>query len=224
MNIIKYLKEIILIALMTLILLIINTGESKAALQSNPNTQYTKKDTHTNWITYFRQMEEAGGGMGLSETLNTDLTSIESNNIDVHMMRATEYGAIAILSASGYGNSSNNKAITTTTGNNTGVMLNTVYYELVAGGLSGNIFSGINSMYYDTYTASNTSARIGDALGTSSTSNPGCAGWHSTFYSYWVSSSFAYFSRGYDGIFSFDSHSAGYRYYSRGVAVCGARL
>lgn len=38
--------------------------------------------------------------MGLDETFNADLTSKESNNIDVHMMRSTEYGAIAILSAS----------------------------------------------------------------------------------------------------------------------------
>ena len=62
----------------------------------------------------FRTMEQAGGSMGLAETLNADLTSKESNNMDVHMMRSTEYGAIAILSASGYGNPSNAQAITTT--------------------------------------------------------------------------------------------------------------
>ena len=219
----KHLKEIISITLMTLLLLAINTGESKAALQANPNTQYTKKDVPIKWMTNLRKMEESGGAMGLSETLNADLTSTDSNNIDVHMMRSTEYGAIAILSASGYGNPSNAKAITSTTGNNTGIMLNTANYEWVAGGLSGSIFSGTNSKYYDTYTTARTSARIGDALGTSSTSNPGCAKWHSAAHSDWVDSSNPYFTRGNGGMFSFDC-DASFTYYCRGVAVCGAGL
>lgn len=222
----KYLKEIISITLMTLLLLAINTGESKAALQANPNTKYTKKDTAINWMTNFRKMEESGGAMGLSETLNTDLTSTDSNNIDVHMMRSTEYGAIAILSASGYGNPSNDKDITSTTGNNTGIMLNTANYELVAGGLKGSIFSGTNSKYYDTYTTAQTSARIGDALGTSSTSNPGCTKWHSATEFYWVTGSapyYPYFQRGKGGIFSI-GHIYNTTVYCRGVAVCGAGL
>ena len=220
----KHLKEIISITLMTLLLLAINTGESKAALQANPNTQYTKKDVPINWMTNLRKMEESGGAMGLSETLNTDLTSTDSNNIDVHMMRSTEYGAIAILSASGYGNPSNDKAITSTTGNNTGIMLNTANYEWVAGGFSGSIFSGTNSKYYDTYTTAQTSARIGDALGTSSTSNPGCAKWHSATDSSWVHSSLPYFGRGSGGVFSFRNNYASDSYCCRGVAVCGAGL
>lgn len=220
----KYLKEIMTIAVITLILLIINTGESKAALQANPNTKYTKSDTPENWMVNFRKMEESGGTMGLSETLNTDLTSTDSNNIDVHMMRSTEYGAIAILSASGYGNSSNAQAITSTTGNNTGIMLNTEYAELVAGGLSGSIFSGTNSRYYDTYTATKTSVRIGDALGTALATNPGCSGWHSASLSGWVYIGHPYLKRGYYGIFSFSDDGSFGGDYCRGVAVCGAGL
>ncbi len=109
----------------TMILIVGFTSKTQAALQANTGTQYTKTGTPGNWMTWFRQMEQAGQAMGLSETLNSDLTSTTSNGIDVHMMRSTEYGAMAILSMSGYGNSSNAQVITTTSGNNTGVILNT---------------------------------------------------------------------------------------------------
>ena len=221
----KYLKEFMMIILMTLILLIFSEGEVKAALQANPNTQYTKIDTPTNWMTNFRKMEETGGAMGLSESFNSDLTaSSDFNNIDVHMMKSTEYGAIAILSASGYGNSSNDNAITSTTGNNTGVMLNTNYWEWVAGGSNYSIFSGVNSRYYNTYTGDRASARIGDALGTASTTNPGCTLWHSASNYTWVTTSYPSFTRGYGGIFSFNYCYEGSSCYSRGVAVCGVGL
>lgn len=222
----KYLKEIMAIVLITLILLTINTGEVKAALQSNPNTQYTKIDIMANWMTNFRKMEEAGGAMGLSETLNTDLTSKDSNNIDVHMMKSTEYGAIAILSASGYGNSSNANAITSTTGNNTGIMLNTNYYEWVAGIINPYTFSisSVNSRYYDKYTRDLTSAKVGDALGKASTPNPGCYGWHSAWAGTWISSDWDGFRRGIGGIFSYHDRNNNSDNYCRGVAVCGVGL
>lgn len=222
----KTLKQILATTLLVTTLLITNAGISKAALQANTNTQYTKPDTAENWITAFRQMETAGGAMGLSETLNSDLTaSSSSNGIDVHMMRTTEYGAIAILSASGYGNPSNAQAITTTTGNSTGVILNTDNREWTAGGISGLIFSGTNSRYFDTYTTSNTSAKIGDALGTATTTNPGCAGWHSAPNSYWDGRSSYYFYRGGRGIFSFNDFNGSYTHcFCRGVAVCGQGL
>ena len=223
----KTLKQILATTILATTILVTNAGISKAALQANQNTQYTKKDVPVNWMKAFRQMETAGGAMGLNETLNDeDLTaSSESNGIDVHMMRTTEYGAIAILSASGYGNSSNNKVITTTTGNSTGVMLNVNdgFWEYTAGGLNGSIFSGVNSRYFDTYTGNQTSARIGDALGNTSTTNPGCTGWHSAAKSGWVDGSFHYFVRGGGGIFSY-SNGGRSSYVCRGVAVVGSGL
>ena len=216
--------KLLALAIMLGIMTLMPIGQVKAALQANPNTQYTKKDSATNWISNFRKMETAGGAMGLKETLNTDLTSESSNGIDVHMMRTTEYGAIAILSASGYGNPSNAKAITSTTGNETGVMVNTNQWEWNAGGLQGSIFSGVNNRYFDTYTSNQASARAGDALGSSTTTNPGAAGWHSASYSYWVDSSYPYFVRGGGGIFSFGRGIVGISYYARGVVVCGAGL
>ena len=230
----KNMKEKTKVKLLTLVIMLVTMtlmpiGQVKAALQANPNTQSIKKTGPTDWIKEFRQMEMAGGAMGLKETLNTDLTSSSgSNGIDVHMMRTTEYGAIAILSASGYGNPSNAKTITSTTGNETGVILNTYNYEWTAGGLKKSIFSGVNSRYFDTYTDNQSSARAGDALGTSTTPNPGATGWHSASYSRWVNSTYPYFARGDGGIFSF------YRDYAdgspslsccgRGVVVCGAGL
>ena len=215
--------KLLALAIMLVTMTLMPVGEVKAALQANPNTQYTKTATPENWMKGFRQMEIAGGAMGLNETLNSDLTSSSrSNGIDVHMMRTTEYGAIAILSASGYGNPSNAQAITSTTGNETGVMVNTNQLEWTAGGLQGSIFKGVNSRYFDTYTDKQSSARVGDALGSSTTTNPGAERWHSAT-SNWVDSNHPCFTRGRGGIFSFDSGSTG-NLYARGVVVCGAGL
>ena len=217
-------EKLLALAIMLVTMTLMPIGQVKAALQANPNTQYKKTATPENWMKGFRQMETAGGAMGLNETLKDGLISESSNGIDVHMMRTTEYGAIAILSASGYGNPSNAKAITSTTGNETGIILNTNNYEWTAGGLQGSIFSGVNSRYFDTYTGNQSSARAGDALGTSTTPNPGAAGWHSASGSNWVYSSYPYFVRGCGGIFSFGSGFASSSYYGRGVVVCGAGL
>ena len=214
-------------------------GNVKAALQANPNTHYKKRDTPMSWMPQIRNMEKSGEAMGLNETLNSDLTaSSASNGIDVHMMRSTEYGAIAILSASGYGNSTTlqNSSIKTTTGNKTGVYFNGTDWEYVAGGYKGKIFPGVNSKYYDAYTYKQSSAKVGDALGSNSTTNPGCAGWHSATRSNWVAEgadSCQYFGRGLGGLFSFSHGSISYSYrpnylgpsdYGRGVAVVGAGL
>lgn len=204
-------------------------GNVKAALQANPNTHYTKSDNPTNWMSNMRKMEESGNAMGLSETFNSDLTaSSKSNNIDVHMMRSTEYGAIAILSASGYGNSQTlqNSSVKTTTGNKTGVYFSGSNWEWVAGGYRGNIFGGVNLRYFDTYSGDNASARIGDALGSASTTNPGCEKWHSASKYGWVTSSYTCFIRGGGGLFSFGTYATvlSGNHYARGVAVVGQGL
>lgn len=222
----KKTKLIITTLIIMLAIILLNTMEVNATLQANPTTHYVKTNIKSaeKWMSGFRQMEEKDGGMGLSETLNEDLTaSSKSNNIDVHMMRATEYGAIAILSASGYGNPSNNKTLTTTTGNKTGIYFSGSNWEFVAGGLENNIFSGKNKKYYDTYkNGDRSSARVGDALG--ETTNNGCQGWHLASDSYWVYSSSPYFIRGGNGLFSFYSYDASSTVWGRGVAVCGQGL
>ena len=227
----KLKKEKIIIAFMLLGIMLLPTTGVKAALQANPNTHVKKVDSPANWMSNFRKMETTGGTMGLSETLNEDLTSKESNNIDVHMMRSTEYGAIAILSVSGYGNPQTlqNSTIKTTTGNKTGVYFTGNNWEYVAGGFANDgLFKGTNQRYYDKYTNSETSARTGDALGTPSTTNPGCTKWHSSSTYIWVlNAGLPYFARGKDGLFSYTSRNHDYSQVSgsaRGVAVCGTGL
>ena len=215
--------------IMGMIILVILIGIAKpnevAALQANPNTHYKKIERAENWMICFREMEESGNAMGLSETLKEDLTPEKSNNIDVHMMRSTEYGAIAILSASGYGNPSNEQAITSTTGNNTGVMLNTSNWEWVAGTCTS--FSA-DERYYDKYDKSRDSARKGDALGNATTTNQGAAGWHGAATG-WLCDECPYFKRGSGGIFStyiYGTHdwTGANSNFGRGVAVCGTGL
>lgn len=219
-------KKILGIVSVILLAIIMLTGKSKAALQANINTHDVKSDSISNWFTHIRDMEKSGEAMGLNEILNEDLTpSSESNNIDVHMTRSTEYGAVAILSVSGYGNPQKlqESKIKTTTGNNTGVyMTNTG--EWVA---AGSTFE-VNPRYYDSYTGNMESARVGDALGNTTTPNLGCAGWHNSS-AQWGPP--LYFCRGAGyTIFSYGngcgfSVNTGWggpgSFRSRGVAVCG---
>ena len=142
----KLSKFFIITVVIFLTLLILGTTQVQAVLQSNPITHCNKINSAENWMRTIRYMETTGDGLGLSETLNgtTLLATSESNNLDSHMMKSTEYGAIAILSASGYGNSKKlqDSKIKSTTGNETGVYFNETVTEHVAGGISGNIFSG----------------------------------------------------------------------------------
>ena len=232
-------KKFIVALIILLAIAVLPVGQAQASLQSNPNTQYKSSDqkTPTDWIKQIREMETGQGSMGLNETLNGNLTaSSESNNIDVHMMRSTEYGAIAILSASGYGNPQTlqNSSTKTTTGNKTGVYFSGNNYELVAGGLSGSAYNGVDKRYYDAYGTNNSgtssydtnksNAKVGDALGDRTTANKGCATWHSASYANWVYSSYPYFRRGFGGLFSFDLINATNTFWGRGVAVVGAGL
>ena len=221
-------KILITAGVITIIIILLTILQGKvnaATLQSNPNTHYKTKDTSSNWIKNIRTMESSGGAMGLSETVNDDQTFKESsNNIDVHMMRNTEYGAIAILSVSGYGNSKNiqNSTIQSTTGNETGIYYTSTgkddkeHPELVAGGLSDG-FPKISKKYYDEYTTSSSSIKIGDALDLQ---------WQGTLTKDWLKydSNEAYrFGRNWKGYFGYSTFGLVYNTpgYSRGVAICG---
>ena len=232
-------KKFFAFILLVMLLILMPFGNVKAALQANPNTYYKNTNSPENWLSSIRSMEKSGNAMGLSETLNSDLTaSSESNGIDVHMMRSTEYGAMAILSASGYGNPSKlqNSSVKTTTGNKTGVYVSNGYWEHVAGGhIESTRFKGVNEKYYDAYTENQSSAKVGDALGNKSTTNPGCEGWHTDTYNFWFDKYCCNsFSRGYRGLFNFSRYNGNddigrefypwTKEYARGVAVVGAGL
>ena len=232
----KLLKFFIIIGALTVLLTLITTTGVQAVLQSNPNTHYTKTDKPGNWMEPFRNMETTGGALGLKETKDskTMIATSESNNLDSHMMKSTEYGAIAILSVSGYGNPKKlqESTIKTTTGNETGLYYSGSTWEYVAGGYSGKIFSGVNGIYYDKYTSDKTLVKIGDALGTAKATNSGCEGWHSASNSDWLQDHGPYFQRGSKGLFSFSYSSYNIsggsvvlsKKYSRGVVVCGEGL
>ena len=211
-----------MILIVFLTMFIINSGEVSASLHANPNTQYTKKGyPGQEWIRLFRTMEQAGETMGLNETLNADYTPQESNNIDVHLIKTTEYGAMAILTASAYGNE-NTGIIKTTTGNDTGVILSSTDYEYAAGcGNAAVVANGsvnIDTRYYLNY--ADGLSKVGDALE--------CINWHGGTAQMLQPGRGYYFVRGGSGIFGYaqdnfyNPYGAFNSYCSRGAVVCGA--
>ncbi|MCI9247080.1 MAG: hypothetical protein HFJ30_08270, partial [Clostridia bacterium] len=92
----KKLKQVLVTSTLLLGTLMIGSTSSQAALQSNPTTHSSGKTaTGASWITSIREMEKSGQTMGLNETIGDNLVATSSsNNIDVHMMRTTEYGAM----------------------------------------------------------------------------------------------------------------------------------
>lgn len=155
------------------------TNKVEAALQSNGGTPL--KANLNDWVYYTRQMQEAGGTLGLTDTINEDLTS-SNKNLDIHMQKNTEYGAMTILSASAYGNPDKIENGGTTTGNASGVVVN-LNGEWVAAGRSD---TSINSMktakarYWNNYGDGNGSnGKSGDALGETN-------GWHGSTGNNWL--------------------------------------
>lgn len=155
---------------------IFNCNAVQAALQSNGQTPATKnRDT---WMTQIRAMESQGAGFGLTESIKADLTSSTgSNNIDIHMQKNTEYGAMALLSASSYGNPNKIGNGETTTGNSSGVVIPynkewtaTQYTDYVGK-------TSFADRYIDYYVGSSWERKKGDGLLETQ-------GWHSTTYVY----------------------------------------
>ncbi len=136
-------KALLAISVIAIISMIFVPNMSKAALQANPTTHKSPVTKYgATWIKQIRQMETTGQTMGLDETLNGLEATSEENGIDVHMMLPTEYGAVAILSASGYGNPGKLKDEAdlqkrTTTGNATGVYFTGNRWEISASVDSG---------------------------------------------------------------------------------------
>jgi hypothetical protein len=229
----KLKKGILIMSLAMFTTLTLGTGKVNAALQANGNTGTTK--TLGDWLLAVRQMEGAGGTLGLSDTLNTSTllsTATTSNNIDIHMEKNTEYGAMAILSASSYGNQNVIANGGTTTGNKTGVYIY-LNKEMVSAGCSGlssnlSIWGTANAKYKNIYTDTY-SAKRGDGVlnwhgVTAGTSNNSSGVW-------FRGSSYSILLRGYSAsIFSYNGYGNGnsfdadYRkaWYSRAVVVVGS--
>lgn len=139
---------------------------SSAVLQADHFVEKHSDWSCSDWTSDYllkaiREMESFGGTMGLTEEINDDLTTNgQKNNIDIHMQKNTEYGAMAILSASSYGknvSSTNNSS----TGNATGIIFNN-QYELVSAQNSDldftqgynnfvKVYGSIAKRYFDQY-------------------------------------------------------------------------
>lgn len=225
-------KKIISILFITCMCLVCMPNLNFAVLQSNGNTPSIYP--LNTWPSKIREMEKLGGAMGLTETLNDNLTSTTSNNIDVHMEKNTEYGAMAILSASSYGNPNIIANGDTTTGNKTGIVIN-FNNEWVSARNEERlgVINTIANRYVDIYKYNNKDyvSKYGDA--TMETKS-----WHNS-----KSSSFFELNSadntgmkralgnsifGYSGYYSAytggDEDGRNYSYRSRAVVVCGKDL
>ena len=179
-------KKYLMIIVLVVALLLLGANNSHAVLQANGGTLATDGNGQRNWILKIRQMESLGGTLGLTETIDstTLLPTSKSNNLDIHMEKNTEYGAIAILSASSYGNPNVIGKGGTSTGNKTGIVFthNDSWsgLEVVAAYAEGDTNKKtISQKYYNSYkynsSTSSANAKIGDA--TIETAN-----WHGSKY------------------------------------------
>lgn len=222
-------KFLSVILLGTVFIMLGIPNKSNAALQSNGGTPITK-DLGT-WILQIRKMQELGGTLGRTDTINTEDLTSEATDLDIHMEKNTEYGAMAILSASAYGNPNKINDGETSTGNSTGVVIKLNKEWVAAGYISSSAqYTKANSRYKNMYTTTYV-AKSGDAIGET-------ADWHSSSSSTWLfdnynsgllraygGSIFSYSGNGYFGS-DWGGRDAYYtrRWYSRAAIVVGADL
>lgn len=160
-------------ALLAMLLMPIKTHA--AALQANGSGSSTKK--WEEWISGIRKMESQGGTLGLtgSSSLAQELENgkvKDSNNLDIHMQKNTEYGAMVLLSASSYGKPTpvhitTDGSLSTTTGNKSGVYMS-LNKEMVSasdGNIENKVWKSAQLKYKNLYTGNySTSAKSGDAI------------------------------------------------------------
>lgn len=156
-------RKIIIVCVGLLLLsVLLNINNVQAALQSNGNT--SAKYNIDDWMLKIRQMQQLGGTLGLTDTINTTNLTSNSTNLDIHMQKNTEYGAMAILSASSYGNPNKINDGETTTGNKTGVVMQ-INKEWVSASvdIDTQIWKQSSSRYKNVYDRTYTE-KTGDAI------------------------------------------------------------
>ena len=173
-------KKMLIILFGILILIMCINSNSYARVQSNDESPIASKSI-PQWMQQIRQMEQLGGGLGLEETINGQLLSNNGvNNLDCHMQKNTEYGGLAILSASSYGNPEKITNGQTTTGNASGVVMNINGEWTSAGTISWNsVYTNAQKRYKNIYNM-NYAAKAGDAITET-------AGWHGSTNNTWLS-------------------------------------
>lgn len=121
----KLKNKIIATSVVAIIMTAFNVNISNAVLESRPDSASLVNKSASDFFALIRQMETANGPLGLNAIVSDDGTETSSsNNIDVHMIKNTEYGTVGMLAASVYGARNGNGYAgnpNTTTGNATGV-------------------------------------------------------------------------------------------------------
>ena len=171
---------LIIIVAIIMLCVIIKPNESEAALQSNGGTPATKN--LSDWMLQIRQMQELGGTLGRKDAIDTTNLTSGATDLDIHMEKNTEYGAMVILSASSYGNPNKIEDGETTTGNSTGIVMN-LNIERVAAATDDDVaknFVGATRRYKNIYLV-NYVAKKGDAISET-------YGWHGYSKSMWLGS------------------------------------
>lgn len=161
-------------------IIVLVANKSNAGLQSNGDTPATKGIN--TWMLEIRKMQTAGGTLGLSDTIDTTTLTSNNTNLDIHMEKNTEFGAMALLSASSYGKPDKINDGETTTGNKSGIYIN-INKEWVAAGSQG-LATNVNSRYKNVYTIKDKytvpyAPKVGDAVEETK-------GWHSSGSSQWI--------------------------------------
>lgn len=226
----KLKNKVIAILLISAIITLFNANISNAVVESRPDSASLVNKTASEFFALIRQMETSGGPMGLNATVDDQGNETSSsNNIDVHMIKNTEYGTAGMLAASIYGaKTSTGQKNGTTTGNATGIYQmgsgrdgdKTEYMAAILGTASNSYITNIKNApqkYWDNYTELKVS-KPGDGT----LEIP----WSST--SSWVSSSRPVFLRNgpYNYVFYTYDYTgiASSSYSSRAVVVSGVGL
>ena len=139
-------------------------NKANAVLQSNGGTPATRN--LNDWLLQIRQMQEIGGTLGRTDTINTTNLTSGATDLDIHMEKNTEYGAMAILSASAYGNPNKINDGETTTGNSTGIVINinSEWVSACTEFTNSSILQSALDRYKDLYSSSSYLAKAGDAI------------------------------------------------------------
>ena len=245
-------RKITMTGIFLLMLMIVLTSDVNAALQSRPGVTPLVNTSANTFFKEIRNMEAEGGVLGLSATFEevtigtgsyekTWKETSDSNDIDAHMIKNSEWGAVAILSNSKYGAGiggvKNTSSSTTggdvtnsTTGNAYGVFGmygTTARIEFVAGTYTGADTGWLWDMHYMFYANlrhRDMSAQIdgggipGDAM-TETKNLSGGGGINLRAY-------YPIIQRGNNGILSYNSSTSSYgsaaNYIgSRATIVCG---
>ena len=226
----KLKNKVIAILLISAIITLFNANISNAVVESRPDAASLVSKTASEFFALIRQMETSGGPMGLNATVDDQGNETSSsNNIDVHMIKNTEYGTAGMLAASVYGSKDSKGNLNgTTTGNATGIYQmgsgknedNYEFMSAILGTASSNEITNIKNApqkYWDNYTELKV-PKPGDGT----LEIPWITGM-------WVSNSRPVFYRNLNsltgGVFGYNFYTSGWRESSsRAVVVSGVGL